>query len=155
MLTMKEPHTVLFVAPTGVGKTQLALDLLDWEYFNHFEYVIIICTTLRYNTMYRSQKWFWTNPEVIPIVPGNSPGNCLYDWIEELGACLAGSKTLFLIDDIIADETLNKRRQPLLGLAISGRHKDHSLWFLMQSYTAIPMNIRRQAKLLHIWYLKK
>ena len=26
---MKEPHTALFVAPTGVGKTHLALSLLE------------------------------------------------------------------------------------------------------------------------------
>ena len=35
---------------------------------------------------------------------------------------LTGSVTLFLINDIIADEALDKRHQPLLGLAISGRH---------------------------------
>ena len=28
MLTTKEPYIALFVAPTGVGKTHLALDLL-------------------------------------------------------------------------------------------------------------------------------
>ena len=62
--------------------------------------------------------------------------------------------TLFLIDDIIADETLDKRRQPLLELAISGRHRGHSLWLLTQSYTAVPNNIRRQAKMLYVWYPK-
>ena len=67
---------------------------------------------------------------------------------------MAGDKTLFLIDDIIVDETLNKRRQPLLELAISGRHRGHSLWLLTQSYTAIPNNIRRQAKMLYVWYPK-
>ena len=65
-------------------------------------------------------------------------------WICDL---LAGSKTLFLIDDIIADETLDKRRHPLLDLAISLR-------LLTQSYTAIPKNIRRQARMLYIWYPK-
>ena len=47
-----------------------------------------------------------------------------------------------------------KKRQPLLELAISGRHKEHSLWLLTQSYTAIPNNIRRQAKMLYVWYPK-
>ena len=74
--------------------------------------------------------------------------------IEKINNLLAGSKTLFLIDDIIAEETLNKRRQPLLELAISGRHRNHSLWLLTQSYTAVTNNIRRQAKMLHIWYPK-
>ena len=67
---------------------------------------------------------------------------------------LAGSKTLFLIDDIIANEALDKRRQPLLELVISGRHRAHSLWLLTQSYTAVPNNIRREAKMLYVWYPK-
>ena len=82
------------------------------------------------------------------------PGNQLYYWIEKIINLLAGSETLFLIDDIIADETLNKCCQPLLELAISGRHRGHSLWLLTQSYTAIPKNIRRQAKMIYVWYPK-
>ena len=82
------------------------------------------------------------------------PGNQLYYLIEKISNLLAGSTTLFLINDIIADETLDKCRQPLLELAISGRHRGHSLWLLSQSYTAIPNNIRRQAKMLYVWYPK-
>ena len=127
---MKEPHTVLFVARTGVGKTHLALNLLEKEYKNHFDFIIIICPTLRYNKTYQLRNWIWTDPYVILIESGNH----LYDWIEKTGNLLAGSKTLFLIDDIIADETLDKRRLPLLDLAISGRQKEHSLW-LSPSHT--------------------
>ena len=116
---MKEPHTKLFIVPTGVGKTQLALDLLESEYFNHFDFVVIICPILKHNGTYKSRDWVWTDPEVIPIEPGNS----LYYLIEKISNLLAGSKTLFLIDDIIADETLDKCRQSLLELAISGRHR--------------------------------
>ena len=74
--------------------------------------------------------------------------------IEKISNLLAGSKTLFLIDDIITDEALDKHRQPLLELAISGRHRQHSLWLLTQSYTAVPNNIRKQAKMLYVWYPK-
>ena len=59
-----------------------------------------------------------------------------------------------MIDDIIANEALDKHCQPLLELVISGRHRGHSLWFLTLSYTAIPNNIRRQAKMLYVWYAK-
>ena len=147
---MKEPHTALFVAPTGVGKTHLALSLLETECRNHFDFIVIICPTLRYTSTYKSRSWVWNDPDVIPIEPGNQ----LYHLIEKIGNLLAGDKTLFLTDDIIADETLDKRRQPLLELAISGRHRGHSLWLLTQSYTAVPNNIRRQAKMLYIWYPK-
>ena len=39
---MKEPHTALFVAPTRVGKIHLALNLLEKEYQNHFDFIIIL-----------------------------------------------------------------------------------------------------------------
>ena len=148
---MKEPHTALFIAPTGVGKTHLALSLLETEYINHFDFIVIICPTLSYNSTYKSRSWVWNDPDVIPIEPGNQ----LYYLIKKISDLLAGDKTLFLTDDIIADETLNKRCQPLLELAILGRHRGHSLWLLTQSYTAIPNNIRRQAKMLYVWYPKK
>ena len=147
---MKEPHTALFIAPTGVGKTHLALRLLETEYRNHFNLIVIICPTLRYNSTYKSRGWVWNDPDVIPIEPGNE----LYYLIEKISHLLAGDKTLFLIDDIITNETLDKRRQPLLELVILGRHRGHSLWLLTQSYTVVPDNIRRQAKMLYVWYPK-
>ena len=106
---MKEPHTALFIAPTGVEKTHLALSLLKTEDINHFNFIVIICPTLRYNATYKSRIWVWNDHDVIPIEPGNQ----LYYLIEKINNLLAGDKTLFLIDDIIADETLDKRSQPL------------------------------------------
>ena len=143
---MKEPHTALFIAPTGVGKTHLALSLLETEYIDHFDFIVIICPTLRYNSTYKSRSWVWNDPGVIPIEK--------YYLIKKISNLLTGDKTLFLIDDIIADETLHKRHQPSLELAISGRHRGHSLWLLAQSYTAVPNNISRQAKMLDAWYPK-
>ena len=68
---MKEPHTALFVAPTGVGKTHLALSMPENEYRNHFNLIVIICPTLRYNSTYKNRSWVWNDPDVIPIEPGN------------------------------------------------------------------------------------
>ena len=54
---IKEPHTTLFVAQIGVGKPHLALSLLETEYRNHFDFVVIICPTSRYNSTYKNQSW--------------------------------------------------------------------------------------------------
>ena len=143
---MLEPHMALFVAPTGVGKTHLALDLLERSTS------VISISSLSFVPPCDAMKCTRVKSGFGLILVCN----CLHDWIEKIGNLLAGSKTLlFLIDDIITNETLNKQMQPLLDLAISGRHKGHSLWLLTQSYTAVPLNIRRQAKMLHVWYLKK
>ena len=79
----------------------------------------------------------------------------LYYWIGNLSQMLACSEVLFIIDDIIADEGLDKRKQSLLELAISGRHRDHYLWLLTQSYSAVPKNLRRQAMAMFVWYPKE
>ena len=93
----------MFIAPTEVGKTHLALSLLENEYRNHFDFIVIICPTLAHNETYKSRGWVWNDPEVVPIEPGNQ----LYYSIEKISNLLAGSTTLFLIDDIITDEALD------------------------------------------------
>ena len=92
MLTMPEPHT------------HLALNLLQREYLNHFDFIVILCPTLQYNATYHRQKWFNIDPYIIQI----ELGLLSIRLHKRIGNLLAGSKTLFLIDDIIADETLNK-----------------------------------------------
>ena len=148
---IKEPHTTIFACPTDCGKTRLILDLIEKEYNKHFDYIIIICPTLQWNKTYHSKDWIKSDDKVWLIEPKDK----LYQWIEKLSQLLACSETLFNIDDIISDEGLDKRRQPLLELAISGRHCSHYLWLLTQSYSAIPKNLRRQAKAIFVWYPKE
>ena len=64
-------------------------------------------------------------------------------------------EVLFIIDDIIANESLDKKRQPLLELSVSGRHQGHYLKLLTQSYIAIPKDLQRQAKAIFVWYPKE
>ena len=90
---MKELHTALFVAPTGVGKTHLVLSLLENEYRDHFDFLVIICPTLEHNETYKSRGWIWNDPDVIPIEQGNN----LYYLMEKISNLLAGDKTVFLI----------------------------------------------------------
>ena len=148
---VKTPHTAIWSGPPGIGKTQLVLYLLEREYKHHFENIVILCPTLKWNETYQSRPWIWKDDYVFLIEPRDK----LFEWIEKLSTLFAGEETLFIADDIIADENLDKKRQPLLELAISGRHRKHYLWFLTQSYTAIPKNLRRQCKMLFTWYPKE
>ena len=108
----------------------------------------MIFPTLRWNKTYHVKVWIKNDDSVWPIEPRDK----LYQWIEKLPQLLARSETLFIIDDIIADESLDKKRQSLLELAISCRHRDYYLWLLTQSYSAIPKDLRRQAKVIFEWY---
>jgi len=148
MTYVKDPHTAIFSGPTSCGKTKRVLDLIEQEYKGHFNNIVILCPTLRWNKTYLDRPWIWSDNYVFLVVPN---GN-LFQVIEKLSKMFSGEETLFIVDDLIADKTLDKKRQPLLDLAISGRHRKHSLWLLTQSYTAIPKNLRRQKKQLFVWY---
>ena len=128
MTYVKEPCTTLFSDPT-YGKTKKALDLLENEYRYHFSPIIIIWGTLRWNRTYLSRPWIRSDDRIFLIEPKDK----LFKWIAFLSKLFAGQVTLFIVDDIISDETFDKKRQLLLELAISGRHRDHSLWLLTQS----------------------
>ena len=145
---VKAPHTAIFTGPTSCGKTQRVLDLIESAYKGHFDNIVILCSTLRWNITYLHWALKWSDDYVFCFEP---KGN-LFEFIVKLSSMLSGEETLFIVDDIIADGALDKRRQPLLELAISGRHRKHSLWLLTQSYTALPKNLRRQKKQLFVWY---
>ena len=46
---IKEPHTAMFIGQTGSRKTHLVLELIENQYNKHFDYILIICPTLREN----------------------------------------------------------------------------------------------------------
>ena len=50
---------------------------------------------------------------------------------------LKGHQTLFIIVDCSAEGEINKKRDALLELAFSGRHRKHSLWVLTQKYYSV------------------
>ena len=148
---IKEPHTTIFTGQTGCGKTHLVLDLIEKECKKHFNYIVIICPTLRVNKTYHVRDWIKTDDRVWFTEPKDN----LYLWIGKLSQLLARFEKVFIIDDIIANKALDKRRQCLLKLSISGRHQGDYLWLLTQSYLAIPKNLRKQVKAIFVWYLKE
>ena len=140
---IKNQHTTVFTGLTGCGKTHLVLDFIGNEYNKHFGYIIIIYPTIRWNKIYHTKEWVRDNDKVFLVQPKER----LYHWIDEPSQLLAGSEILlFIIGDIIVDESLDKRKQSQLELAISGRHRSHCLWLLTQLYYATPKNGKSSMK---------
>ena len=143
----KNPYTAIFTGPADCWKIHPVFDLIDKKYNKHYDYIIVICPTLQWNKTYHAKDWIKNDDKLWLIEPKDK----LYKWVEKLSQLLACLETLFIIDDIIADESLDKRRHSLLELAISGRHRNHYLWILTQSYSAIPRYLRRQTKAIFLW----
>ena len=106
-------------------KTHLVLELIEKKYNKYFDFIIIICPTLR--EIYHAKEWIKNDDSVWLVDPKDK----LYQWIKKLSELLRFLEVLFIIDDIIANkDLLDKRRQPLLELFILGRHWGHYLWLL-------------------------
>ena len=86
---IKKPHTAMFISQTGCRKTHLVLDLMENQYNNHFDYIIIICPTLRENyETYHAKKWIKNYDNVWLVDPKDK----LYQWIEKLSELLDSSR---------------------------------------------------------------
>ena len=135
---IKKPHSVIFIGQTGCGKTHLILELIEKEYNKRFDYIVIIYPTLRENDTYHAKVWIKNDYNVWIVDPKDK----FYQWIKKLSELLRSLEVLFIIDDIIANKDLDKRRQTLLELSISGRHWGNYLWLLTQSYLSILKKLR-------------
>ena len=120
---IKDTHTIIFTGQTRCGKTHLVLGLIEKEYKKHFDYIVVICTMVWINETYHVRDWIKNDDRVWLVEPNEN----FYQWIGKLSQLLSRFKTPFIIDDIIANKDLDKRRQPLLELSISGRHRRHYL----------------------------
>ena len=65
---IKEPHTSIFIAQTGCGKTHLILELIEKEYNNHCDYIIIICPSFRENNKTSHTKDWVKNDDSVWLV---------------------------------------------------------------------------------------
>ena len=104
----KEPHRSIFSDQIGWDKMHLVLELIEKEYI---DYIVIICPTLREdNKTYHAKEWIKNDDNIWLVDPKDN----LYQWIKKLSELLRFLGILFIIDDIIANESLDKKRQPLL-----------------------------------------
>ena len=59
----------MFVGATNVVKTEYLLKILEIEYKNHFEFILIMCPTiLDNNKTYPSRKWMFDDNNVLLCV---------------------------------------------------------------------------------------
>ena len=61
---IKKTYTGIFTGQTVCGKIGLVLELIEKEYNKHFDYIVIICPTLRENSTYHAKEWIKNDDKV-------------------------------------------------------------------------------------------
>ena len=92
-----EPHNMLVSGATNCGKTFFILELLEQEYRNEFDNIVIFCPTYFYNNTY-NKNFIYENKNVIIINP-KSVEKDLNSILKFAIETYKGSNTLFIIDD--------------------------------------------------------
>ena len=120
----KFPHSAMFVGVMPCSKTEFLLHLLETEYKNHFEFIVILCPTILDSKTYLSRKWILDDKNAFIVCDVEGKSN---EWIKLFKNMLKGYHALFIIDNCSAEGEINKKRDALSELAFSSRHRNHSL----------------------------
>ena len=66
---IKEPHTSIFIGQTWCEKTHLVLELTEKKFNKNFDYIVIICPTLRENKTHHAKGWIKNDDKVWLVDP--------------------------------------------------------------------------------------
>ena len=142
---------MLITGMTNSGKTHFVLDLLQNEYKNKFDHIIIVCPTFDYNRTY-DRKFIFRDPDIIPVVIEHKLNEVLgklYNVYKD-----QKEQTLILIDDCANLQDAKQKSTALTKLAFHGRHANISTWILTQKYNAVVKDFRENITMLILFYDK-
>ena len=100
----KFPHSAMFVGVIACSKTEFLLRLLETEYKNHFEFIVIFCPTILDNKIYLSRKWILDDKNIFIVCDVEGKLN---EWIKLFKNTLKSFQTLLIIDDCSAEGEIN------------------------------------------------
>ena len=151
MLYLDPPFNMLITGMTNSGKTHFVLDLLEKEYRNKFDHILIVCPTFEYNKTY-DRKFIYRDVDVIPIIINEK----LNEVLEMLFHRYKDRKeqTLIIIYDCANLHDTKLKATDLTKLAFHGRHANISTWILTQKYNAIVKDFRENIMMLVLFYDK-
>ena len=149
---IKDNHNLLCAGVTNIGKTHYILDLLETEFRNHFEYIVLFCPTYLHNKTYE-RDWILKDKDFIIIDP-KTVANYFDETLEICSDIFKGSRTLFILDDIANLHDSKIKGTSLCNLAFSGRHYNISVWVLVQKYNSVVKDFRENIRFLILFYNK-
>ena len=92
---METPFNMMIVGMTGCGKSYYLLDMLEKEYFGHFDYIFLICPTYFWNKTYQN----WTYKDNAKFYPLPCDQNSVDDFLKYIMDNFKGTNSLIILDE--------------------------------------------------------
>ncbi|CAB3977551.1 Hypothetical predicted protein [Paramuricea clavata] len=139
---------MLIVGMTGSGKTKFLLDMLETGYNRVFDYIIIVCPTIEWNTTYIN--WSHLSDHGVIEIP------CSQEMIDHVlkavSTIFRETNNLIIVDDCAASQAVKKRFSKLVRLAFSARHYNLSVIVLTQKLSSVAKPFRENISRLVTFY---
>ena len=107
---------MLIVGITGCVKTLYLLNMIEKEYLHVFNYIVIVCPTIKINKTYQEWKYLTTDKNIIKIP-------CKQEYVDLtlklVSDTFSNSNTLVVIDDCAASRCVKNKVSELVRLAFS------------------------------------
>ena len=122
--------------------------MLEKEYKNHFDHIVIVCPTLDWNKTY--QEWKYLQDEDVVTVP------CGHELVEKVLSVVSnsfrGSSTLIVIDDCASGQIIKNRVSEVVNLEFSARHNNLSTVVITQQLASVAKPYRENISRLVTFY---
>ena len=142
----KIPFNALIVGPTNSGKTQFLVNQLCAPFCGKFDYVVFICPTFAYKTLYRFAE---RDPRLYVIICEQHE---VEFWLKVASLYFEGTKTLIVLDDCASSKDVKGRTGELVKLGFSARHAGISVWVLAQQLSSIAKPFRENVAVIVLFY---
>ena len=146
-------HLMVMAGAPGSGKTSLALGLLttkppNRQYRKVFKNVVLFMPKHSMGSLKKNVFEKHDKKKIFHSINRESLDRC-YDMVQ--GWAEDEDNTLVLIDDMTADLKDHENLKFLAMMINNRRHLRLSMWFMVQSYVAIPLNLRKLVSHLVMW----
>ncbi len=145
---VKTPFNMMIVGMTNCGKTYYLLEMIEKEYFRHFENIFLICPTYNWNKTY--QEWEYKDSERFYPIPCDQ--NSVDDFLKYIMDNFKGTNSLIILDDCAWTQSVKNRTSELVNLAFSAGHYGFSTIVITQQFTSIAKPYRENIAKLVTFY---
>jgi nucleoside-triphosphatase THEP1 len=137
------PFNMLLVGMSGSGKTQFLLEMIEMEYNKVFDYIVIVCPTIEWNTTYNN----WSNLGETGVIKIPCAQEMINDVLSAATVIFRGTNTLIVVDDCVSSQAVKQRVSELVRLAFSARHYNLSVVVLTQQLSSVAKPFRESIRL--------
>ena len=132
---MEPPFDMPIMRMIACGKTSYLLEMLEKNYKNHFDYIILICPTFDCNKSY--QEWKYINdPDFLTIQCKHEQVDIILKHVSDV---YKGISSPIILDDCASSQDVKNRVSELVRLAFSARHYNLCT-FIVTSRSPLQLN---------------